>query len=502
MLLFSTILDINHKMTKENFLQLVIEWNQGSPHESNIIPDMEWTGGRSFKYEYNNLWLEVVEYRNKNIIAVRYEKKEDNGVIWDTDYVMNFNMYKMSVRLDRSYSDDAISIDAKFSTPHFITLLIENGYIERDVRLKVNNEPLMITQDNLRLITDVINGNNKYSLPIVFVSKTYYDTNPIDIRLLSRRLKGVAHVLVQESKDSNSELKLMCEGKNEYFGAIGIYFFKRGYSHTRYLYKGNGDYDHHLMEKTVRNVIQYSNSQRVDALYTWQGVNNELLRDRLTAQRAERQVAEKARKEAEEIALRLENTLDEEEQKIRKKAKEDAKIEASKLLEMFDSEVQDLQNQIEGLTNENERLLYENSGLKSKLNLMDTLPLIFMGVESDFYQGEIREMVLDAIYEKCKELEKGTRRSHVLQDIIDTNNYTKIRKDREQKVKNLFNGYISMSGAMRQELKNLGFTISEEGKHYKLTYYDDPRYTTTIAKTGSDNRGGKNIAGNILKDMM
>ena len=59
-----------------------------------------------------------------------------------------------------------------------------------------------------------------------------------------------------------------------------------------------------------------------------------------------------------------------------------------------------------------------------------------------------------------------------------------------------------MSSTMRQELQKVGFEITEEGKHYRLTYYGDSRYKTTIAKTGSDWREGKNIAATILKNMM
>ena len=39
MLLFSTILDIEKSLTKDSFIKLVLEWNQGSPHESNFIKE-------------------------------------------------------------------------------------------------------------------------------------------------------------------------------------------------------------------------------------------------------------------------------------------------------------------------------------------------------------------------------------------------------------------------------------------------------------------------------
>jgi hypothetical protein len=142
-------------MTKDAFIRLVIEWNQSSTHENNIIQDMVWNGERNIRYGSNGLWLDIEEYRNQNIIAVRYEKKEDDGSVWDTDYVMNFNSMKMAVRLDRSYTEDALNADPKFSTPHFITLLIEQGYIKKDGALPVLREPIVIDKENLELITDI-----------------------------------------------------------------------------------------------------------------------------------------------------------------------------------------------------------------------------------------------------------------------------------------------------------------------------------------------------------
>ena len=149
MLLFSTILDINEKMTKDDFIRLVLEWNQGSPHASNIIPDINWNGERNIRYGLEGLWLDIEEYRNQNIIAVRYEKKEEDGAIWDTDYVMNFNSQKMSVRLDRSYTADSLDSDPKFSTPHFITLLSERGYLKDDHNLPVHKTAIVINTENV-----------------------------------------------------------------------------------------------------------------------------------------------------------------------------------------------------------------------------------------------------------------------------------------------------------------------------------------------------------------
>ena len=96
----------------------------------------------------------------------------------------------------------------------------------------------------------------------------------------------------------------------------------------------------------------------------------------------------------------------------------------------------------------------------------------------------------------------GCKPWDVLNDILENNDYQNIRDERENMVKTMFKDYKTLSSTMRQQLLEMGFEVTEEGKHYRLTYFGDGRYKTTIAKTGSDWREGKNIAAVILKNMM
>lgn len=178
------------------------------------------------------------------------------------------------------------------------------------------------------------------------------------------------------------------------------------------------------------------------------------------------------------------------------------RAEADELIESVDEDIQKLKKQVEELTHANEILTYENQGLRSKMSSADNMPILYLGEEEEFYQGEIREMILDAIAEKLKNLGEKTRRWDALTDVLNANDYQNIRDERERTVKILFKDYKTLSASMRQQLLELGFEITEEGKHYRLTYYGDGRYKTTIAKTGSDWREGKNIASVILKSMM
>lgn len=502
MLLFSTLLDINDSMTKDGFIKLVLEWNQGSPHENNIIENIDWHGERNVRYGTDDLWLAIEEYSNQNIIAIRYEKKERDGVIWDSDYVMNFTTMKMAIRLDRSYLEEALAVDPKFSTPHFITLLIDRGYIKRDGNLPVLRTPIIIDNEKLEMLADIINGKARYKLPVVFISKTFYDEDPVNVQALAGRLKGVAHVIVQQSNCTNSRLKSLCDGKNEYYGAIGIYYANQAMGHRRYLYRSSVGMDTFLLEKVIRVVIQYSNSQMIEPLYTWQGVNNALLRDRLFSQEKERAQVEEERRKALYELLALKANLDKTQKNMQQRALEEAKAEADKILDSFDEDLKRLQKQIEDLTRTNDALTYEIQGLRTKMDRVDTIPVLYFGDEDEFYQDEIKEMILDAIDERIKNLSEKTRRFDVLSDILKNNNYKRIREQREKTIKNVFHDYKNMSNVMRQQLQDLGFEITEDGKHYRLTYYGDDRYKATIAKTGSDWREGKNNAAIILKSMM
>lgn len=471
MLLFSTILEIENKLTKDDFIRLVIEWNQNG-HPSSVIADIEWNGERNIRFEDANKWLEIQEYRNKNIIAVRYEKREEDGAVWDTDYIMNFSSMKMAVRLDRSYMEESLTVDAKFYTPFFISLLIDRGYIKKDGNLEIRRRPLMITDENLDLLVNVINGKSKYRLPVVIITKTFYDEDPVDVAKLSKELKGVAHVFVQETNCTNPKIKEMCDGRNEYYGAIGIYHPNPVIGHRRYLYRMSEGIDTILSEKVTKTVMQYSNTQLVGPLFTWFGVNNAILQDRLTSKRAENAEAEAGRRMAMYELLMLKSDLDQKKESMRQQALE----EANAILDGFEADLQKKDSEIERLTGELEKKERELSWLKAKMDSMTQVPIIYAGDEDDFYPGEAKDFVLSA----------------VRRDLAKT-------EQRAAEAKRLLRNYSRMTPKIRKGLEDIGF-IFDKSDHQKIKYYGDDRYTVIYASTSSDQGcGGENNVHTTIK---
>lgn len=263
----------------------------------------------------------------------------------------------------------------------------------------------------------------------------------------------------------------------------------------------------------------------IDTLYTWQGVNNAILRDRLQSQKDERQAAEVAQKLAEaknrmlqytfaikEVQIReaakgealsaASKQFSEKEAQIQEEAIEAAMAEANKLLDYFDDDVQRLKDQVEELTRTNEALQFENQGLKAKPDAIDSIPVLYLGDEYEDFQDEIKKMLLSTLSDAKKNIHKHSRRMDVINDIIDSNHYQHLCGDRAEEVKRLLKDYTGLTSKLRQELEALGIEISEEGKHYKLLYYGDSRYCAVLSKTPSDGRTGKNNAATIIRIML
>ena len=512
MLLFSAVLPINDSLTKDEFIKLAIRWNQGGWLE-NRIPGIEWNGERNIKYGNDKLWMQIEEYRNENIIAIRYEKTEDNGLVWDTDYVMNFNEMRMSIRLDRSFLEEALTMYSTFHTPAFIALLIDGGYVQDDNGLPIGRIPVQINTENLSTAVDIISGTKRYDLPVVYISKTYDEEDPVNVKDVAKRLKGVAHVLVQEASWSGETLRRLCGGKNEYNGAIGIYYPNAAAGHERFLnhiYEGSSA---KMAEKVIKRVIQYSNAQKIDPLYTWHGVMNSLLRDRYSSKREELAASEAARKVAETAAriqklnadIRVRNAADQVQQmKVEAEAARSLAEESKAMVDSVDSEIKSMQQQIADLTRQNDALQAENQGLWTKLREMSGVPVLYFGSEEDFFPGEIKEYVLESLADTLSNTKPQTRQADVLGDIIRSNGgVTGILDEKRKKAKELLFNFTAMTKPIRNGLKELGFIITEEGKHYKLVYYGDGRYWATMVKTPSDKaRGGKNSALEIIRDML
>lgn len=122
--------------------------------------------------------------------------------------------------------------------------------------------------------------------------------------------------------------------------------------------------------------------------------------------------------------------------------------------------------------------------------------------ERDLYEHEKRDLVLEILERHHPNLLENSRRQHILQDILNTNQPTKRRDELAVALRHLFWDYRSMKAEIRHSLSTLGFELIEDGTHYKIIFQQDNRYQITFSKTSSDRRAGRNIVSEIRRRLL
>lgn len=140
-----------------------------------------------------------------------------------------------------------------------MTFLIEEGHLKTDGDLQVAREPISVDKNNSDLLARVIKGESSYQLLVVYVSKTKRGQYPVDVNLRASKLKGVAHVLVQESPNYDEASKEL----NELYGAVGVYFPNKAVQPKHFGYKDTAAQRKNMLESVIYAVMSYCNCQQV-----------------------------------------------------------------------------------------------------------------------------------------------------------------------------------------------------------------------------------------------
>lgn len=472
MLIFSTKLPVKETFTKQKFFELVVRWNQDSPHHR--IDGIEWDGGCRHRWGDMKNMLEITEY--DDVAAAHFVQSEQLGVHWTTEFILHTGRQEIGIYLSREATENTVYFHKEFKPPYFLKLLMRENVLGADVGLSISGYPHSfgaITDERQVLTQLCLEDDGIFRLPVVYLTRDWFTEHcVIDEGELARRLCGVAHVLVESDKDVSRALKDICNGQNVYNGGMAIYFPSVSAAAKRFVpYEGMDT--EKVMTQMVRMIFRYMNQQKRERIDTWDGIQMLQMR-----RQAEQLLVEKRRLE--------EN---------RKQTSKDKD-------EYWDAYVQ-AQTQVEALTEQNERLQNEIAVLRARMDSMGENPLLYYGREEDFYQGEILEFVRAALSEKLRRLpeekDNPLRCADVLQDLLNANECEEIQEQRQAELKRVLKGYRTLTPDIRRTLIDMGFKITSDGKHHKLTYYGKDRYTVTMAKSGSDYRGGDNLFSEIKK---
>ena len=175
MQIYSGIFSVKESLSQDALIHLVIEWNQNSPHTK--MSNLNWDGKkRNIKFEEENLSLAIEEIRTYNTIAIRFHQFDDNSIIWNTDIVVNFDTHVFSIKIDRETTTDTERFVPQFKTPILVNMLLDRNYVDLDNDMEISAGVIPITEENYKVIEDVICRNKTYNMPVLYVTKSWENT--------------------------------------------------------------------------------------------------------------------------------------------------------------------------------------------------------------------------------------------------------------------------------------------------------------------------------------
>lgn len=430
----------------------------------------------------------IARQPDATVAGIRYSRQEEH-LTWITTVVFsrrlkaqgngagNADLPDMAIpETDTAPADDAwlgIRIECTSSLPQahlpvdrdpaIVPALLNALGGGLDGPLRVSNQHRLLAGHELPLAADLILGYSDHRLPIVYVSACFQPGHAIDPRRLASRLAGRAHVVVEPGNSFSRQLQALAESTNVYGGTVGIYWPEGGEPRRFYLgtlYQTAAELGDAIQEDLHRTLRQRRPLPRC----TWAYLREQVSQNTIAALKSAGSVSvdDYIRSFDEEIA-----------------AKDQRLLEAEEEIERLRQELR-------------QREVRSDDG-----NI-----LLAPGTERNFYDQEILGIVLDALADARKYVRPDSRRQHVLQSIVDANPLPhRIATTRHETLKDLLCGMTTIDSRIRRGLESMGFRISNGGKHYKLLYQGDDRYTYSLPQSGSDRRGGLKAASDISRLM-
>lgn len=459
---FSTEFPIDPKNSVAEVMRLACEWITGSPHTKIPEADLQElpeNGERSVTVGIERVELAHVRAGDAEIGGLRYERT-DEDLAWTTSIVTlkTAERHLLSLQVLCEALNTAVRLPPP-KKPYFIRQALAKLGGGADGEIPITDQAFRLSPGEEGVAAALILGTARNTLPIVYVSAGYKDGHLVNPDRLAKYVSGMAHVVVEPSRAFSFEVKLRTKSRNVYGGTVGVYWPNS--EARRAYFRDDSTPNARALELEVAKDIRVALSNRRQRTNcTWAYLKETLAKRRLDHLKAE------------------------------------GSTELQAYVDAFDAEIAAMRARVVDAEQEIARLTAEVRRL-SALEHSAEGGLIRQGEEQDLYEHEIRDIVIDALDNASRAARAGSRRHHVLLDLLKANTPSGARQKLEKEIKSLFKTYREMDARTRNALVRMGFDLSEDGKHYKAVFQGDGRYTFTLPKTSSDHRAGKNMASDI-----
>lgn len=155
------------------------------------------------------------------------------------------------------------------------------------------------------------------------------------------------------------------------------------------------------------------------------------------------------------------------------------------------SEISILKERIDNLEAENDYLNHQFE-IQTETEFTNVPTLMYKGTERELFRNEQLELIIEILEEKLNSGSCSDRMKNMINSILESNNKPENKEVFLESIKRILVSDKGLTKQNKKELKKLGFDITENGKHYKLKFQGDDRYSFTISKSFSDFRAPKN----------
>jgi hypothetical protein len=452
----------------DDLLPIAKEWLVGSPHS-------KWKGesfgeeplGEITRYEVNgqNVTVMRVSCDGQFWAGMQLTYIERGIREWVTDIVAHEkdDSVWVSVRLHCNLLKPGIKLPVP-KKPFLIGLLVKKLGIGYDGLLPINSDPVLLKVDEVDVAAGYMQGTARNRLPVVYISTDWARNQAVDAKRLSKDLAGMAHVVVEPSRQFSLELYRTAKGINAYNGAVAVYWPAGLGAQARFLPSRFQSAEE--LESTIKETVRTALTHiRPKVESTWSYVREMVSRTRLEQLRA--QGEEGWEEYAQEI----------------------------------DAELSAVREQLADSEAEIRRLTAENLRLQSFARPTSD-GLLSQGEEQDFYPGEVKECITDALRASRSVIKQDSRWMHIIDDLLEANAGSEGAEQLANEIKGIFSKSGKFGAGERRALEDLGFEVSEGGKHIKAVYHGDDRYVFSISKTPGDVRSGMNLASRIINKVV
>lgn len=464
MLVFSTRLPLKGTITSADCLQLFKEWVEQSPHYSISKIDYDVHSDDDFECGNGNISFSIRHFESDQIklSACRLEN-HDCSAVWINDciYVVENGAKSLLIQLNCNRTDFSTQLPPVHK-PYIVRKFIEMGFCNNDADIPITDTPLDADSSFYDICVEIMRGTYEYSMPVVYISCDYWGKHAISPQYLARQLSGVAHVFVERNHETALRLRDATDGNNAYTGYIGIYF-----PGTKFCQRHGLEYysDFREMTQEVIDSVWRALVNRLDSsTYNWNQI----------------------------IALQSRQKMLE----WRDISVQDKK-QLSTYMDTFDQENASLREQIRDLSQQVCSLEAQRDTLRVALKGSSEESYFYKaGKEVSLYPSEKEDLLYSILSQVQSKYPEDSRAYVIIQSLLEANPKCGECEKIIAGIRSVFNNGGRLNKSTKVQLKSLGFTIEEDGIHYKLIFHD-PRYIFSVSKTPSDHREGKNLISDI-----